>query len=48
MRLFEEVAEHRRLARELAELLDEHSEPDGLIELGWDGETDCFKGRRVA
>ncbi|MFE7124014.1 hypothetical protein [Streptomyces sp. GMY02] len=48
MRLFEEIAEHRRLARELAELLDETNEPDGLTELGWDSESDCFRGRRVA
>ncbi|WP_411120621.1 hypothetical protein [Streptomyces sp. x-19] len=48
MRLFEEVAEHRRLARELADLLEETSEPDGLFELGWDGESSSFKGRRIA
>lgn len=48
MRLFEEVAEHKRLARELMELLDEASEPEGLTELGWDGESDSFKGRRIA
>lgn len=47
MRQFEEVAEHRRLARELADLLGE-PEPDGLDDLGWDRHAAHFRGRRVA
>lgn len=48
MRLFEEVAEHKRLVRELGDIFDETGEPDGLTELGWDTETDSFRGRRIA
>ncbi|MFI1799878.1 hypothetical protein ACH427_21335 [Streptomyces sp. NPDC020379] len=48
MTLFEEVAEQRRLTRELGELFEENGEPVGLGELGWDGNHDHFRGRRVA
>ncbi|NEA50472.1 hypothetical protein [Streptomyces sp. SID10815] len=44
----EEAEEHRRLARELGDLLAEDAAPQGLADLGWDEETDSFKGRRVA
>lgn len=47
MRQFEEMAEHRRLTRELSDLLGE-SEPDGLDDLGWDRQATHFRGRRVA
>ncbi|MEU7643376.1 hypothetical protein [Streptomyces huasconensis] len=48
MTLFEEVAEQRRLARELGELFEENSEPVDLGELGWDGDGQHFRGWRVA
>ncbi|MFI5763916.1 hypothetical protein ACIA8F_23625 [Streptomyces sp. NPDC051563] len=47
MRQFEEMAEHRRLAREFSDLLTE-SEPEGLDDLGWDKQDAYFRGRRVA
>lgn len=47
MRLFEEVAEHRRIERELAELLRDW-EPNDLDELGWSRTEELFRGRRVA
>ncbi|MEU9044083.1 MULTISPECIES: hypothetical protein [Streptomycetaceae] len=47
MRQFEEITEHRRIERELAELLND-TEPSGLDELGWDAVGEHFRGRRIA
>lgn len=48
MRLFEEMEEQKRLVRELGDFFEENREPVGLQELGWDGDADLFRGRRLA
>ncbi|GAB2329211.1 hypothetical protein [Streptomyces variabilis] len=48
MRLYEEVEELKRLARELGDIFDDNGAPETLAELGWDADSECFRGRRVA
>ncbi|MER5632185.1 hypothetical protein [Streptomyces nitrosporeus] len=44
----EEAEEQARLRRELAGLLDEFTEPQGLADLGYDVGRRLFVGARVA
>ncbi|MEV5136229.1 hypothetical protein AB0K71_15835 [Streptomyces syringium] len=48
MRQFEEMEEHERLGRELGDLMQEFTEPQGLGELGYDLHARCFRGERIA
>ncbi|WP_236246447.1 hypothetical protein [Streptomyces sp. CC210A] len=48
MRQYEEMEEQARISRELAELLDDQSTPQGLDELGYDPHSRAFRGERVA
>ncbi|MEU3045828.1 hypothetical protein ABZ705_04705 [Streptomyces sp. NPDC006984] len=48
MRQYEEMEEQARLGRELAELLDDQTTPQGLHELGYDPHSRSFRGERIA
>jgi hypothetical protein len=48
VRLYEEIEEQARICRELVELLDDFTTPQGLGELGYDLHARFFRGERVA
>ncbi|MEU0739278.1 hypothetical protein [Streptomyces sp. NPDC006134] len=48
MRQHEEAEEQARLRRELRELLDDFTTPQGLGDLGYDPHARFFRGERIA
>ncbi|MFF4701118.1 hypothetical protein [Streptomyces chattanoogensis] len=48
MRQHEEMEEQARIWRELVELMDDFTTPQGLREIGYDPHARFFRGERVA
>ncbi|WP_181143720.1 MULTISPECIES: hypothetical protein [Streptomyces] len=48
MRQYEEMEEQARICRELGELMDDFTTPQGLREIGYDPYARFFRGERVA